>query len=514
MSLRAYLLIFWRRKWIIVATIVATTLLATVLTLLATPIYISSATLRVATVGSGAIDVSRPDIGYTERLMNTYARIITGEGTRNDIVEQLNLDHPPVISVELIPDTELIKISTESTEPGMARDVTNAVSEMLIVQSKELYAGGGQTTQEIISRQIAQIEEELNQARSDYERLLLTSPTDSVAISAASQSIELKERTYAYLLEQYEGARVNEALRANAVTIVEPATTPRQPSKPRSELNIVLGVLVGSVLGVGLALLWENLDTKLYTSEEIEEVTQMVPAGKIPLAKNQLDIIDHQNSYQPQLEAFRRLRTNILNSNREQKSVALLVTSAERGEGKSTIVANLAVVIAQSGMRVLVVDCDLRQPTIHKIFNVPNQRGLTDILVGEKPLSEVTSHSTYNRVLVVTSGPLPPNATELLGSSQMADLVEEMKEEYDVVLIDTPALSSVADAAGLVPCVDDVILVVAQARVHHEAIQTVFDQLTNIKPKSISVVVNRSDTNKKIGYNNFANHNKEESIGN
>lgn len=500
MSLRAYLLIFWRRKWIIIATIVATTLLVIIWTLLTTPIYQSSATLRVATVGSGAIDVSRPDIGYTERLMNTYARIITGEGTRNDIVEQFNLDHPPEISVEMIPDTELIKIRTESTEPDVARDVTNAVSEMLIVQSKELYAGGGQTTQEILGLQIAQIEEELNQARSNYERLLLSSPEDSVAISAANQSIELKERTYAYLLEQYEGARVNEALRANAITVVEPATTPRQPSKPRTELNIVLGVMVGSVLGVGLALLWENYDTKLYTSEEIEEVTQMVPVGKIPQSKKHLDIINHQNSYQPQLEAFRRLRTNILTSNRDKKSVALLVISAERGEGKSTITANLAVIIAQSGLRVLVVDCDLREPTLHKMFNLPNHRGLTDILIGKKPLSEVVSHSIYSRVLVVTSGPLPPNATELLGSSRMADLIEEMKKGYDVVLIDTPALSSVADAAVLVPFVDDVVLVVAQAHVHHDALQTVFDQLTNIKPSSISVVVNHSELNGKATY--------------
>ncbi len=502
MSLRSYFVILWRRKWIIVLTTIATIFLVALLTVLATPIYESSVTLRVATIGSGAIDFGRPDIGYTERLMNTYAKIIVGDGTKNEIAEQFDLAKSPKISVEIIPDTELIKIMSEATEPLVARDVTNAVAEILIVQSKELYASGGQTTQEILGKQVAQIEEELNQARANYEQLLLTDPEDSAAISAANQSIELKENTYAFLLEQYESARINEVLRANAVTVVEPAYTPLQPSKPRTMLNLALGVIVGLSLGVGLALLFENLDTRLYSTKDIEAVTQLSTVGKIPKAKTRLDIIDHQDSFQPQLEAFRRLRTNILTLDHKMDPRALLVTSAERGEGKSTILANLAVTIAQAGKQVLVVDCDLRLPAIHELFRIPNHRGLTDILLGEKTLSQVINSSEHARVHIVTSGPLPPNAGELLGSSQMANLIEEMKKEYDVVLLDTPALSSVADAAVLVPFVDDVVLVAAQAHVHEDAIQNACDELANVNAKSVLVVVNQADSNSRHVYNN------------
>lgn len=503
MSLRTYLAILWRRKWIIVLTTILTTILATVASLVATPIYRSSATLRVATIGSGGIEYIRPDINYTERLMNTYANIITGSGVRNDIMRQFNLEDLPSISVEMIPDTELIKINTEATSPRIARDVTNEVAEILITQSKELYAGGGQTTQEILSKQIAQIEEELVEARSDYEELLLDSPDDSVAIVAASQSIELKERTYAYLLEQYEGARVNEALRANAVTVVEPAYAPRLPAKPRLELNIVLGVMVGFMGGIGLALLFDNLDRTLYSSEEIEAATQLSTIGIIPKSKKQLGLVDHDQELQPQLEAFKRLRTNILTSARGDEPRIILVTSAERGEGKSTIVSNLAVVIAQSGRRVMVVDCDLRLPAIHKIFGLPNKRGLTNVLIGKMQLSQVVNRTDFPRLHVISSGTLPPNPSELLGSPEMENLIGQMRKHLNIVLLDSPAMLSVTDAAVLVPYVDDVILVVAQAHVQQDSVQTACQQLTNVQAKSINIVVNLAKPHDSYGYYNY-----------
>lgn len=456
--------------------------------------------LRVATVGSGSESL-RTDIGYTERLMNTYVQIVTSRSTRRDLREQLGLSQVPQISVDLIPNTELMVIRAEATDPEVASAVANAAAQFIVTQSQELYSGVGQTTEEILAKQLQQVEEELAQVRAEYERLVTETPEDVASIDAADQSIALKERTYATLLDQYETARLNEALRANAVSVVEPATPPTGPAKPRPALNITLGIVGGLIAGVGLAVLLENLDTTLYTTEQIETAAQVVTMGKIPEAKDDLAIARLGNGHYPQLEAFRRLRTNILAFEDSTSPQVVLLTSAQRSEGKSTVSANLAVTIAQSGRKVVVVDCDMRLPTVHKLFDLPNKRGLTSVLTQEVELADALLYTTFPRVQVLTSGPLPPNPTELLGSPQMALLLEELKEQFDYVLLDTPALLSVADAAVLAPKADKVAIVVAQSKTRREDLQMVHKQLSNVKTKSIGIVVNRAELSE--GYTSY-----------
>lgn len=501
MELRTYLSILWRRKWVIAIAAVVTTIFATVATLLTTPTYESATTVRVATVGSGVADYGgRTDINYTQLLMSTYATILTTGSVRSEIQQELGLNSFPVLSAELVPSTELMRIRSEAETPEAARDIASLAAQILIRKSQELYTGNGQSTREILSQQLEQVEAELEAARQEYDRLLAESPEDTDSISAISQSIDLKERTYNSLLTQYETARVNEALRTNAVSIVEPAFLPREPAHPRHEVNIALGAIVGLVGGVALAFVFENLDTTLYTTRQIEAVTKMSTVGKIPMANEQLKIIRFDNGYQPELEAFRRLRTNILTPDVGNAPKVLMVTSAERGEGKSTIAANLAVSIAQAGRRVLLVDCDMRLPTIHSIFDQPNKRGLTDVLVGDLTVAETMQDSTYQRVQVITTGPIPPNPTELLGSEQMQLLLAELREAYDVVILDTPALLSVTDAAVLVPFVDGVVLVVARTRSRRESVRAVRHQLSTVNAKTVGVVVNRAETNGRYTY--------------
>ena len=500
MELRSYLSILRRRLWIVVALTVLGTAIAAAITFLATPQYVASTTVRVLTIGGGSVTEARPDIDYTERLINTYSRIITGGTVRNQLKEQLGLEEAPVISVQSIPTTELIRIVAEAPDPEDARDVANAAAQLLVDQNREFYSGGaGETLQEILSEQLAAAEEELNQARSDYEDALNASPQSEAALAAASQALEVRERTYASLLTEYEAARIEEALRANAISIIEEATAPNRPAKPRHVVNIALGAALGLVSGVALAFLLENLDTTLYTTEQIENATQMATVGQVPAAKEDLSIARLGSGHYPQLESFRRLRTNILALGPGGSQVVLL-TSAKRGEGKSTVSGNLAVTIAQSGREVVVVDCDLRLPTVHKLFDLPNKRGLTNILAGEVSLDEAIQYSAFPRVQVLTSGPLPPNPTELLGSQRMMDLIEQLKNTFDFIVLDTPALLSVADAAVLAPSVDNVILVVAQSQTRRGDVQAVRQQLSNVRVKSMEVVVNRAEPNGSYAY--------------
>ena len=208
----------------------------------------------------------------------------------------------------------------------------------------------------------------------------------------------IRDSTYTSLLTQYEAARLEEAVRANAITIVEEANAPNRPAKPRHPVNLALGLAIGLIGGIALALLAENLDTTLYTAEQIENATQMETVGQIPASKDDLSIARLGAGHYPQLESFRRLRTNILASGSGGSQVALL-TSAKRGEGKSTVSANLAVTIAQSGREVVVVeDVYKRQPEYHQeLLSLADERTHFGGFVSDKGLLLSLIHISHGR---------------------------------------------------------------------------------------------------------------------
>lgn len=513
MELRTYIEILWRRKWLILLATVIIALATFVANTLAVPIYVSSTTLRVATVGSNVAG-GRTDIGYTDRLMNTYARIVTGPSVRTEIMRLLDLDARPTLSVESIPGTELLRINAEATNPETAQAIATTAAQILIAQSLDLYASSGQTTQEILSRQIAQTEAELAALRTEYNKLLLEPTPNQNRLTVTSQAIEVKERTYTTMLDQYERTRLNEALVVNAVTVVEPASTPATPAKPRTQLNLILGLFVGLLTGVILALVRENLDTRLYTAEQIEAAAKLPTIGRVPTVPSfQILSNDYaRGEQQPQLEVFRRLRVNLLTTGNSDQSMVFLITSAWLGEGKSTVVANLAMTMAKSGRRVVVVDCNLHTPAIHRLFDLPNDWGLTSVLTKQVGTPGVLQQSGFPNIVVITSGPGLPTPTslpglreiapkaladrlkqdiELLGTLEMNALVAQLRQEFDVVLLDTPALLSVIDAVVLAPLADQVLLVVEQARAQRNALRTVREQLTSVKGSVVSIVVNR-----------------------
>jgi non-specific protein-tyrosine kinase len=256
-------------------------------------------------------------------------------------------------------------------------------------------------------------------------------------------------------------------------------------------------MVVGLAAGLGLALLVESVDTTLYTSEQIESVTALSVIGKVPRFAKQSQVLrENDHIYVvDEGEAYRRIRTNVFALRYVDHLQTLLVTSAMPGEGKSTIVSNLGYVMAQSGKSVIVIDSDLRRPALHKIFNLPNDNGLSNILQDESTLEEAIQEIDGSQLHVLTSGPLPRNPSELLASSQMAALLTKVAKLYEVILLDTPALSAVSDAAVLAPAVDGVLLVVALAQVRQETVEATQQQLATVNMKPLGVIVNRSERN-------------------
>ncbi|MBU5436772.1 CpsD/CapB family tyrosine-protein kinase [Tissierella sp. MSJ-40] len=206
-------------------------------------------------------------------------------------------------------------------------------------------------------------------------------------------------------------------------------------------------------------------------------------------------LITQTNPKSPVSEAFRTLRTNIQFSNIDKDIKTIVVTSSSPSEGKSTIAANLANTIAQGEKKVLLIDCDLRKPRVHKVFGLSNLEGLTNVIVGEKKLSEVVHNSEELKDLyIVSSGPIPPNPAELLGSKRMKDFLDSIKEEYDMVILDTPPIGLVTDSAVLSTIVDGTILVTAVGQTDVEVVKRAKELLEKVNANIIGVILNKVPT--------------------
>lgn len=506
MDLKFYFLILWGNKWIILTTLLITLLGVIIGTGLMTPIYSASATLRVATASANTITYT--DYQYADRLMNTYTSIATSRPVLDELVSKLNLQTLPDVKVSAISSTELFKIVAKNADPIVAQNTANTLAEILVTQSQQLYSGGEKSTTEILNEQLSTAEGELNQARSDYEALVAKSPTATDEIAKANLVIDLKQKTYETLLDEYEASRLRDAIRANTISIIDPAIEPTKPSQPNTVLNIALGMIVGLAGGIGLAFLNENLNPRLYTLGQIETISELDILEKIPYIKSKrFDILMKST---PRLDgpafkaSFQKLQTKISQKNTGNPKIkSILFSSAVPSEGKSTIVANLALAMGQVGQNVIVIDCDLHLPVQHKIFNLPNKLGLSTLLTQQTRLIDALQKTRYLNTWVLSSGPNIPNAIELLGSPQMKSLIELLVQKFDYVLLDTPALLPVGDAIALSNYSDAIILVTRQFYCKEDDFKETVKQLGDVDKRIMGLIVNYAKQTGSNYYNKY-----------
>ena len=290
----------------------------------------------------------------------------------------------------------------------------------------------------------------------------------------AKAKLEEKKRFRQILAYKMSAEKIDVALpRSSLVEIVDPARPGVSPVRPNKPVNIILGIVIGLVVGIGLAFFIEYLDTSVKTIDDVERTLQAPVLGVIP--QNVGYLVD-EGSESPHAEAYRVLRTNLLFSRKDDKLNTAAVVSAGAGEGKSTTVLNLATVFAQSGQRVLVVDSDLRRPTLHKILRVTNTLGLTNYLLKQNSLEEVIQTTSLPSLDFMASGKLPSSSLGILSSSQMKDLIGELKQRYDFVLFDSPPIMGVSDASILASEVDLTLQVIQYRR---------YPQPMNIRAKQL-----------------------------
>ena len=279
-----------------------------------------------------------------------------------------------------------------------------------------------------------------------------------------------------------------------SVSIVETAEAPGSPVRPRIWLNTVMGAFVGLLLAGAFALLYEYLDDTVKTAEDVEEVTKLPTLGRVgrfrrihtPADGLAMGLAERT----PAAEAYRVLRTNLRFTTFDTQT--LLICSASPREGKTTTAANLAAAIAQTGQRTVLVDADLRRPTLHRIFKLSNGAGLTNALLSREPDPErFLQRTRFESLSVLTSGPQPPNPSELLSSGRMDAVIGALRKNAEIVLFDSPPLLAVADASIMAAKVDGAILVVDAGRTRAPALRQAAEALAHTKTRILGAVLNK-----------------------
>jgi capsular exopolysaccharide synthesis family protein len=329
--------------------------------------------------------------------------------------------------------------------------------------------------------------------------VVLGKPTDTTngtnRLAQLQTTMQLYQQIYINLLNNLEAIRLAKLQNTPNVVQIESATVPGSPVRPKPVTNTGLAAVVGLFLAGGIAFLVEYLDDTVRTPEDVERILSLPIIGYVGDIKiGQGEVVDghvlkHPRS--PVSEGFRSLRTNLEFANVDHPLNKILVASSGPSEGKTTVATNLAIIIAQGGKRVLLIDADMRRPRIHSIFGIPNRMGLSSLFRGNTAVRSVMQAvAGMDNLFVIPSGKLPPNPTELLASARMDRILEEASREVDVIVVDCPP-SLVADYQVLATKMDGVIMIVRPGFTHADAAAAMLEQLGRVNARTVGVVLNR-----------------------
>lgn len=513
MEIQRYVSILISRKWVVILTTIVTLAVVTLGSFSMIPVYSASALVRVSTSLNSSATYT--DLNYADRLIQTYVQLLTTRPFLDEVIRRLDLQVSPetlaeAIKVEALTSTELLKISAESTSPQQAAAIANTLGGLLAEQGQPIYQGQGKSAREILGEQVAVLEEQLRQDRALLATLSTSTPdsnhTQQPSFQDLTAKINAEEQTYATLLKQYDNARVDEAMRANSIGIVEQAVAPEIPSKPNVKLNIALGALVGLMGGIGLAFLFEKLSPLIHSTDDLEQTAGTLLLGRIPNFEiqggNRLQpiVVNNGNAQSLAAAAFRVLGTSALALMTEAHLKTILITSAEPGAGKTTVLTNLAAAIGQAGRQVIVVDGDLRNPSVHTVFDLAQEPGLSDVLLDPSRLGSTLQTTKARGVRVLASGSVQADPAVVLNARAMPEVLQMLATEADMVLVDTPPMLAAADAAMLAPRVDGVVLIVERAQTQQEAVRAARQQLIDVKANLIGIIINRAKKNGRYNY--------------
>lgn len=425
-----------RRNWVLIVSLALLGLAAgTASSYLIKPTYTAHTQLFVAIQNTGSVQELQTGNSFTQARVQSYVEVVTTPIVLAPVIEELGLGLTPSQLAEQITaenglETVIITIGVDADTPAQAADIAEAVGQSLIETVEELESPSTGTT----------------------------SPVN--------------------------------------LSVVTPATPPSEPSAPNIKLSVALGFLVGLAIGVGAATLRTALDNKVRGEADLRIVTDAPFLGGIASDKDatKKPLITQIGAQSPRAESFRHLRTNMQFANIGGELSAIMVTSSVPGEGKSTTAINLAIALAQAGQSVALVDADLRRPMVGQYLGLERSAGLTTALVGKADLDDLLQPWGEDELYVLTSGLIPPNPSELLGSAPMSQLIRGLEKRFDAVVIDAPPLLPVTDSAVLSQHVGGVIMVVDSQKTTRADLEKSLSTLAMVDAHLLGTVLNKLPT--------------------
>lgn len=450
MELARYLRVLRQHIWTIVVCPVVAALAAGAVSLALQPVYQADVSLYVKP--AQPIQGTDPTVAglTTDAVLRTYADWMTQRPILDQVNSQLSLGLRPEelaskVKVTPQPNTLLLDVAVQDTNPARARDIANQLVTDFI--------------------------ETVNQAQ-------------------ASQT--------------------SSAPSTDKLIVTSPAVLPDRPVLPNKTLNVLIAFAAGLVVAIGLAFLLDYLDQSIKNGDELVQRLGLIPIGHIAFVpspkgrQGELVSLDPHSSFS---EAFRALRTGVLFSTIDLTTKGIVVTSPELGEGKSRTAANLAIVLAQAGQTTLLVDADFRRPSQHRLFGRVRNIGLSNLILQDATESEaMIDVQGVPHLRLLTSGPTPPNPSELLGSTRMMELMSKFWHEYSYVIIDSPPVNAVTDASIIAASASATVLIVEQGRTTWPALTHAKQTLDRVKANTIGVVVNKVRSSAGSYYYGYGNY--------
>jgi capsular exopolysaccharide synthesis family protein len=432
LDLRDYLRVL-RRNWILVVAMTLIGLMGgAAISVLIRPTYTSETQLFVAIQSSGSVSELQQGNTFGQARVQSYVKTVVTPVVLQPAIESLGLQETAAGLAQRVTattdlNTVLINISVTDKSPVQAAAIAQAVADSLIKAVDTL----------------------------EKPKLGGSSPV--------------------------------------SLSIIKPAMAPTSPSAPNTQLNLILGLMFGVASGLGLAVLRTAIDTRIRAEADLRRVTEAPILGAIRFDQDAVKkpLLTQAVPQSPRAESFRQLRTNLQFANVSSKAKTVLVTSSLPGEGKSTTATNLAIALAQAGQSVCLVDADLRRPMVNEYLGLDRNAGLTTALVGAADVNDLLQPWGDDDLYVLTSGLVPPNPSELLGSDAMRDLIDRLEQAFDVLVVDAPPLLPVTDAAVLAQHVGGVVVVVGMQSVRRHDLERSLSALSLVGADLLGVVLNR-----------------------
>jgi tyrosine-protein kinase len=485
-TLRSYFMAVRRRKWWLIAVAMLGMGISLSISVLEPKQYAATAQLLVQSSGP-AVSLGGVEQEPSTTYVQTELQLVTSAPVLLTVREKLGIT-PPVSAVE-VGQTDVISLTAVSSIPARAALIANTYAAAFVSHTQSVAIASITTAESELQTQVASLERQIKSLQTDKNA------TAEVA-ALANQEVVLKE--------EIAQVQVNGAVSASGVEFVTPAQAPVSPSSPKPTQNALLGLAAGLVLGLAAAFLRDSLDEALTSKEATERIGGVPVLALVPMVstwkkRDQPEVVVAAAPSSPHAEAYRSLRTSLQFARQERDLRTLLVTSPAAAEGKTSTLANLGAAFAQAGERVVLVSCDLRRPRLGRFFGLAEDSGFTTVLLGQQTLGEVMQQVPgYDCLWLLGTGPVPSNPAELLNGSQARKIFARLREEFDLVLVDSPPVLPVTDAMVLSTYADGTLVVVAAGQTTRTELHRTAERFAQAKAHVLGIVLN--EVTKQNGY--------------